>query len=297
MLSILIPTYNYNISALVEKVHKQVKQLDVTFEILCYDDGSTDKNVIAANEEINSLENTKYIILEKNIGRSAIRNLLAKEASFDWLLFLDADVLPKNDDFIALYLKSITEKSQVIYGGILYTEKKPNNNHLLRWVYGRKREALPTEKRNKDIYLSFLTLNFLIKKDVFKQVSFDEDIPNLRHEDTLFSYHLKLNTINIAHIENPAYHLGLEKSSTFLNKSIESVDALKLFLKQDLIPENYTLITRVFFKLKKVRLHYLLAFIYKTFKGFFENNLLSKKPSLYVFDLYRLSYLCYLYTK
>ena len=128
-------------------------------------------------------------------------------------------------------------------------------------------------------------------------MSFDEEIPNLRHEDTLFSYHLKLNSINIEHIENPTYHLGLEESSTFLNKSIESVDALKLFLKQDLIPENYTLITRVFFKLKKVKLHYLLAFIYRAFKGFFKKNLLSKKPSLYVFDLYRLSYLCYLYTK
>lgn len=297
MLSILIPTYNYNISALVKKVHNQVKLLDVTFEILCFDDGSTDKNIITANEKINKLENTKYVILEKNIGRSAIRNLLAKEASFDWLLFLDADVMPKNDDFITTYLKSISEKSQVIYGGILYVEKKPLKNHLLRWVYGREREALTTEERNKDIYLSFLTLNFLIRKDTFKVVSFDEEIPNLRHEDTLFSYHLKLNSINIEHIENSTYHLGLEESSTFLNKSIESVDALKLFLKQDLIPENYTLITRVFFKLKKVKLHYLLAFIYRAFKGFFKKNLLSKKPSLYVFDLYRLSYLCYLYTK
>ena len=32
MLSILIPTYNYNISALVEEVYKQIKQLDVAFE-------------------------------------------------------------------------------------------------------------------------------------------------------------------------------------------------------------------------------------------------------------------------
>ncbi|WP_055443070.1 glycosyltransferase family 2 protein [Lacinutrix himadriensis] len=296
MLSILIPTYNYNISALVAEVYAQIKELDVAFEILCYDDGSKDESIIAANKEINSLENTKYHILEKNIGRSAIRNLLAKDAKFEWLLFLDADVLPKEKDFIATYLKSITNTSQVIYGGILYSEKKPDKNHLLRWAYGRKREALPTLQRNKNVYLSFLTLNFLIKKEVFNVVSFDEDIPNLRHEDTLFSYHLKLKQIKIEHIENPTYHLGLEESSLFLKKSIESVDALHLFLKQNLIPKDYTLITKVFFKLKKVKLHYMFAFIYKVFKGSFDKNLLSKKPSLYLFDLYRLSYLCYLHT-
>ena len=295
MLSILIPTYNYNISALVAEVYAQIKQLDVAFEILCYDDGSTDKDIISANKEINNLENTKYHILEKNIGRSAIRNLLAKEAKFAWLLFLDADVLPKENNFIASYLKSITTTSQVIYGGILYNEKKPDNDHLLRWTYGRKREALSTSKRNKNSYLSFLTLNFLIRKDVFNVVTFDEDIPNLRHEDTLFSYHLKLNKINVAHIENPTYHLGLEESSVFLRKSIESIDALHLFLEQNLIPKNYTLITKVFFKLKKVKLHYLLAFIYRNFKRSFDKNLLSKKPSLYLFDLYRLSYLCYIH--
>ena len=297
MLSILIPTYNYNISALVAEMHTQIKQLEVAFEILCYDDGSTDKNIISANKEINSLENTKYHILEKNIGRSAIRNLLAKEATFEWLLFLDADVLPKENNFIATYLKSISKTSKVIYGGILYDENKPDNNHLLRWTYGRKREALPTSKRNKNIYLSFLTLNFLIRKDVFNHVSFDENIPNLRHEDTLFSYHLKLKNIKVEHIENPTYHLGLEESSLFLKKSIESVDALHLFLKQDLIPKNYTLITKVFFKIKKIKLHYFFAFIYKNFKEYFDKNLLSKKPSLYIFDLYRLSYLCYLHTQ
>ncbi|MBU2939653.1 glycosyltransferase family 2 protein [Lacinutrix sp. C3R15] len=296
MLSILIPTYNYNISALVNEVYCQIKKLDVSFEILCYDDGSTDINIINANKEINKLENTKYVLLEKNIGRSAIRNRLAKDAKSEWLLFLDADVLPKDNNFISTYFKSITKTSQVIYGGILYDENKPGNNHLLRWVYGRQREALPTAERKKNIYLSFLTLNFLIKKEVFNLVTFDEKIPNLRHEDTLFSYHLKLKKIKVEHIKNPTYHLGLEKSSMFLKKSIESVDALHLFLEQNLIPKNYTLITRVFFKLKGLKLHYLFAFIYKNFKSSFEKNLLSKKPSLYIFDLYRLSYLCFLYT-
>ncbi|WP_159018212.1 glycosyltransferase family 2 protein [Algibacter sp. L3A6] len=296
MLSILIPTFNYNITLLVETVHVQTKTLNVPFEILCYDDGSTNNEIITENKKIENLENTTFKILEKNIGRSAIRNLLAKEANFEWVLFLDADVLPKNDDFIASYLKHITKTSQVINGGILYTEKRPMDSELLRWFYGKKREALSTDKRNKKPYLSLLTLNFLIKKNVFKTVSFDEDIPNLRHEDTLFSFHLKTNNINVKHIENPTYHLGLEESRVFLKKSLESVDAIYLFLNQGLIPNNYTLITKVFFQLKKAKLHYALASTFTTFRSSFERHLLSKKPSLYLFDIYRLSYLCYLDT-
>lgn len=295
MLSILIPIYNYNIISLVEVVHAQITKLNIPFEISCYDDGSTNQSIISANKTVDNLAHTSYHILTENIGRSAVRNLLAKNSKFEWLLFLDADVFPKDPDFISKYLNAISETSQVIYGGILYREEKPNQSNLLRWVYGNEREALSATERNKNKYLSFLTLNFLIKKSVFYSVSFNEDIPNLRHEDTLFSYKLKLKNINVEHIENPTYHLGLEESNHFFNKSIASVDAIYLFLTQELIPNDYTKITRVFFKVKKFGGHYLLAFIYKLFKDSFKRNLLSKKPSLFIFDLCRLSYLSTLF--
>lgn len=297
MLSILIPTYNYDITHLVQEIHEQVSKLDIPYEIRCYDDGSTNETIITSNKTINNLVHTSYHILTNNVGRSAVRNLLAKDAKFGWLLFLDADIIPKNKNFIATYLDAISPKSEVIYGGILYTKEKPNQSHLLRWVYGREREALPTPFRQKNSYVSFLTLNFLIKKTVFSKVSFNEDIPNLRHEDTLFSYNLKTKNILVEHIENPTYHLGLEESDHFLKKSLESVDALYLFLNQKLIPKDYTKITRVFFKLKKFGLHYILAFMHSIFEGYFNRNLLSKKPSLFIFDLCRLTYLCKLYAK
>lgn len=297
MLSILIPVYNYNITSLVEEIHEQITKLNIAFEIRCYDDGSTNQTIIDANISINNLENTTYLIFKKNIGRSAIRNLLAKEASFEWLLFLDADVFPKNSNFISKYLTSIKPTSEIIYGGILYAKEKPYSTHLLRWFYGNQREALSSKKRNKNPYISFLTLNFLIKKSMFSSVSFNENIPNLRHEDTLFSYNLKLKNIKVDHIENPTYHLGLEDSELFFKKSMQSVDALYLLLKQGLIPKNYTKITRIFFKLKRFGFHYVLALIYRPFEKYFKENLLSRKPSLFIFDFCRLSYLCYLYTQ
>ena len=40
MLSVLIPTYNYNAFFLVDKIHQQLILAQIAFEIICFDDGS-----------------------------------------------------------------------------------------------------------------------------------------------------------------------------------------------------------------------------------------------------------------
>ncbi|WP_179333230.1 glycosyltransferase family 2 protein [Winogradskyella costae] len=297
MISVLIPVYNYNISELVSEVHRQLTTSEIPFEILCYDDCSNNIEFQDYNNGINTLLHCEYHILPKNIGRSAIRNKLAQNAKYDWCLFLDADVMPKNDNFIHSYLKSIAEDSEVIYGGILYQEERVDDAQLLRWIYGNKREALSANERQKNIHLSFLTLSFLIHKRIFNTVRFNEEIPNLRHEDTLFSYNLKQANIRIEHIENPVYHLGLEDSKTFLKKSLDSVEAINLFINQDLLPSNYTRITNIYSKIKNNIISKILAYTYYKYDKAFKKNLLGKAPSLLIFDIYRLSYYCTLKSK
>lgn len=294
MLSILIPTYDYDISTLVESIHSQVVQTGIVFEILCLDDHSNDKETIRNNERINTFSNASYTVLPKNIGRSRIRNLLAQKATFDWLLFLDADVIPVNSDFISKYINAISTEKEVIYGGILYQEEKPKQENVLRWVYGKEREALSVQQREEALYLRFLTLSFLIKKDVFQRVKFNEDIPNARHEDTLFANDLKHAEVHMTHVHNPVYHLGLDTSKEFIRKSMESVEVLIVFLKNGLIEYNDILITKVFGRLKKVGINHVLSLFYGWFGNYFEKNLLSNNPSMFIFDLYRLTYLCYL---
>ncbi|KQO33137.1 glycosyl transferase [Flavobacterium sp. Leaf82] len=295
MLSILIPVYNYNIFPLAETLYNQVLRCNISFEIICLDDGS--EIFLTDNEKINQFENCTYFILEKNIGRSAIRNLLAKKAIYENLLFLDADTIPVENDFISTYISQITNTEKVIYGGILYKNTKPSSDQLLRWIYGTKREALPTLERNKNPYISFLTLNFLISKSVFLKVRFNENIPNLRHEDTLFSFELMQNKIEVVHIDNPVFHLGIEDSQTFLRKSEEAVIGLKNLVDSRLISSDYVRLSQYFQIIKKYYLQPLFAFGFKILKPFFLKQLLSKKPSLFLFDVYRLGYYCTLKTK
>jgi glycosyltransferase involved in cell wall biosynthesis len=290
MLSILIPVYNYNVLPLASELIKQCNSYGITFEIIFLDDAS--QKFVIENERINLFENASYSILEKNIGRSAIRNLLAEKAVYENLLFLDADTFPAHADFLSVYISQISNTQKIVYGGILYESSKPAKKELLRWIYGKEREALSVSERIKNPHLSFLTLNFLIKKNIFSKVRFNENIPNLRHEDTLFSFELKQNQIEVLHIDNPVFHLGLEDSKIFLQKSEEAVLGLKNLIDSNLISPDYVKLAHYFQLIKKYHLVSLTAFGFRIFKPLFKKQLLSAKPSLFLFDIYRLGYYC-----
>lgn len=288
MLSIVIPTYQYNVFELIATLHEQAKSCDIIFEICVYDDCSP--KPVKENEAINTLQNATYKILAKNIGRSAIRNKLAQDANYSTLLFLDADTKIIREDFIKVYLENIHLNTQIIYGGICYQENPPHRNQMLRWHYGNHREALAVHERNKEPHLRFLTLNFLIQKNVFEVLKFNEEIPNLRHEDTLFALDAKKKNIQVAHIDNPVMHLGLESSEVFLHKSMESVDALYQFVEEELIDANETALSKKALSLKNKGLAGFTKACITLGNTVMKKNLLSKKPSLFLFDIYRLGY-------
>ena len=295
MISVLIPTYNYNAFSLVSILHKQLENEKVAFEIICLDDGS--KKFHSENQNINNLTNASYTILEKNIGRSAIRNLLAKKATFENLLFLDSDTIPVNKNFIATYLSEIDTDEKAVYGGVKYQEAKPSKELVFRWIYGKTRESLSAEERKKNQYLCFLTNCFLIKKSVFEQIKFDENLKNWGHEDTLFSYNLQQKKIKILHIENPVFHEGLENTATFLSKTEEALKGLIYLTENGLIDPNYVKLSKSYDWLQKYGLIGFYKLFFKAIKNFSLKQFESKNPSLFLFDLYRLGLFCNLKSK
>lgn len=292
MLSIVIPTFNYNVLPLVQELNAQALAAAIPFEIIVLDDASATTALIAENEKINLLPNCSYQLLPSNVGRSKIRNLLASKAKYNWLLFLDADTFPAHKNFITAYLPHLNAEEKVVYGGIDYQKEQPAKNMLLRWIYGNKREALSAETRSKAPYISLLTLNFAIHKSIFNTVSFNETIPNLRHEDTLFSYDLSKQNSKVEHITNTVYHLGLDTSEVFLKKSEEAIVGLTYLLENNLLAPDYAKVAKYYTKIKQLGLSPLLSFAFKIAKKSFKKNLLGSHPSMLIFDLYRLGYIC-----
>ncbi len=288
MLSILIPVYNYDISRLVGELHRQGTEAAVDFEILILDDASTRPS--PANEALGRLPFVSYSRLPENIGRARIRNRLAAAAAYENLLFLDCDA-EIGCGFINNYLPFCDGES-VVLGGIAYDEEEKNPAYSLRLKYGRKREARPAPEREK--HRSFATFNFLIPASVLKRVGFDERLRGYGNEDTLLGYELCALGVPLYQIDNPALHRGLDENPVFLEKTRQSVANLFRLLREEdyasLLQSSQLL--RSYFRIRKLGLLPTASFLFRLFRRGLEAQLCSPSPSLFLFDLYKLGYLC-----
>ena len=288
MISILIPTYNQDITRLVTDLQHQARESYVDFEIIVMEDGS-DKWV-EQNETITKLEYCKHIVLSQNIGRSAVRNKLADEAKYEHLLFMDCDAEVCSMHFIEKY-ESFCKEDCVVIGGTAYDPKENNPKYSLRLKYGRKREARTALERTKN---NFATFNFLISKSIFNQVRFDESIRGYGHEDMLFGHQVHQLGYEFIQIENPLIHKGLDDNRTFIEKTEEGTRNLFLLYQTGRYPylAQESKLLSTFLRLEKYNLVKLFAFKFDLTKGIFRRLLCSKSPSLLLYDLYKILFMC-----
>jgi len=296
MLSVLIPTYHYNALPLVEAIYKQCISIGITFEIICQDDASLSE-LKTENQKINSLNNCHFTSNNENLGRGRNINAMVSKAKYDYILLMDCDTLPTKVNFIQKYINEIKKEATVVFGGIVYHDEKPNQENLLRWIYGRSRESLAVEQRIKNPYFSILTSNLLVKKSIFQTNPFDENITNYGYEDLVWAKHLKEKSLAITHIKNPTFHLNLETSEIFLKKIHQSIENLLLISNLGLLTPSDNRILGTFEKVSKLGMKGFFSFIYAKFNKTFQANLFSNHPSLFLLDIYKLSYFCFLNKK
>ena len=299
MISILIPVYNFDIRKLVNDLYQQAEDLHVDYEIIVADDKS-ENSFREVNRDIARLNEVNYIELDQNVGRSKIRNKLADFAAYEFLLFMDCDSEIVKSDFLKKYLEYCTPSDFVVYGGRIYDTKPADSQLYLHWVFGKEREEISSDVRAIQPNACFMTNNFLINKVLFNKIRFNEFIRRYGHEDTLFGYELKVNHIDIIHIDNPLIHTGLEKCDDFIRKTQAGLNNLKIIVGQngysnDMI--NDITVLRYYNLLKIFRLRYLFSFIFNGLKPVVIRNLCGKNPKLFVFDFFKLGFLTSLMLK
>ncbi|MEC3907250.1 glycosyltransferase [Tamlana sp. 2201CG12-4] len=285
MLSILIPVYNCDISKLVNELYTQTVECNINFEILAYDDGSR-SSTNSMNEEVNNIKNCTFKALQKNIGRSAVRNLLGFHSKFENLLFIDAGTFPRMKSFIKNYIAQI-ETSQVLVGGMTFCDEPPEKPFKLRWIYTKKRESKS----------GLHSCNFYIKKNLFKDFSFDESLKNYGYEDVLFFETLKTNGIMVKTFYNPVEHYADDTANTFIKKNENAIKNLINLINKGKLNKDKVGISKCYFKLSKFKLCGFIVSIFKLTKPILKYNLNSNYPLLFLYDFYRLGYFCLIKNK
>ena len=281
-LSILIPTYNYDPRQLVSDLQKQLPE---DAEIIVGDDSSLTPTLSKGEGE-----NVRLFRSSHNLGRAGIRNALAREAKGEWILFIDADAQVRSESFIKDYLLPLRGgwEGSVICGGTGNLPSCPRPEVRLRYDYEVKAEKrLTLSYRQKHPYAQFTTFNFMIQRDLFLSVGFDESLKEYGHEDTLFGLELKKRGIPILHIDNKLTHLGLEDAEEYLKKTETALRTLASMPQEQ---KQNVRVSALALSLKHWHLLSIVLLFFRMSKPFLRANLLGKHPSQLLFAFYKLGY-------
>ena len=230
------------------------------------------------------LDNIKYIIRKENVGRAVLRNFLAKEAQYKWLLFIDSDMSIDNDEYMLNYLEQ-DDKFEVIYGGYSLASGDSSN---LRYIYEKNAEkAHMAIKRNCHSYLDLHTANLLISRKVMLNIPFDERIRNYGYEDVLLGKRLKENNIDILHIDNQLVLNNYESNSDYLEKTREGLQTLKMFSNE---LQGYSRLLTINNRISRFHQKWIIKLYWKLRQKYLERKLTSANPNLSTFTIYKLGY-------
>lgn len=287
MLSILIPTYNYDCSALVSQLSKKAEELNDGFEIIVADDASTDKEMRNRVSELASIPDVRIFMNKENKGRAAIRNFMADQARGEWFLFIDADAEVPDEFSLKTYLEAGRE-ADVVCGGLIHPEVNPSPEATLRYRYERNADKRrKAEIRRKNIYAQIATFSIMVRRTVFLAIRFDEQCREYGYEDTLFGSVLEKQKIRVCHIDNPLIHVGLEPNDVYLHKTETALHTLKRIENR---MQDHSALIKCVSKLRRWHLTAIVKCIYKLFRKTLRRNLLSCHPSLKAFAFYKLGY-------
>lgn len=266
VLSILIPVYRYDCTQLVADLHTQGDALGVDYEVIVADD-----------EKL-------------QLGRARVRNHLAETAKGDKLLFIDCDAAIESPRFLKDYLAA-AERAPVVVGGMHHADTLPSPDVSLRYRYEKAADRhRSADERSRHPYACFTTFSFLIDRELFLDIRFDERCTEYGHEDTLFGAELERRGVPVLHIDNPLIHTGLEPNDAFLDKSRTALRSLKR-MEREL--KDHSMLLRAYGRLRRWHLTRPMAWLYARFGTRWERRLTdSRSPSLFLFKLYKLAYYC-----
>lgn len=288
-ISILLPSYNNCCVGLVEELQRQASLVPgLRYEILVADDGSTSRETVEQNRAIDRLPHCRLLLRGENTGRARIRNFLARQSRYRYLLFIDSDRQVACGDYLLRYLRC--GEAAVVYGGttiLPHAENAGPGN--LRWLYetaASKRNS--AARRNEHPSRELCTCNLLIQRQWMERCPFDERFARYGYEDVLLGKQLAANGVTVQHIDNPIGFCAFEPNHDFVRKTEDALRTLRDF-RHDL--QGFSALLHTYERFRRLRLPlWLIRLWHKAFKIRERVNLQGSSPSLLLFKLYKLGF-------
>lgn len=218
-LTICVPSYKDSAIPLLESL-ASLKNID-NCSLVLFDDGSDDEAATQKHMEAIAAfpSPARLITSARNFGRSHARNRLVALAEAEWILLLDADMLPDDAQFLTRYIKAVSRAGQpaLIAGGFSLAQVSPDLMGRLHAIQAAASDCIPASVRNTDPGRYVFTSNILVHRDILSRVSFDDGFVGWGWEDVDWGFRVT-EEFAVHHIENTATHLGLEPDKVLVHK-------------------------------------------------------------------------------
>ncbi|MCW1521115.1 glycosyltransferase family 2 protein, partial [Acinetobacter baumannii] len=206
----------YNASKTICKtLESLIKQNRSDFEVLIIDDGSTDDTYEICRDYINQKENFK-LIKQKNKGVSSARNLGLRNASGDYIVFMDADDILSNTAINEIYNHLYKNDSEIIFFD--YYVKIENEEKYIKSLNSLQKDALLKDIM-KGVMRGFVW-NKIFKRNFIldNRLSFNEKLKYCEDEEFL------LDAIwfskEISYLERGLYYY-IQHENSFTNQKMD----------------------------------------------------------------------------
>ncbi|MEM7327783.1 MAG: glycosyltransferase [Pseudomonadota bacterium] len=225
LISICVPTWRDSADALLGTLTRMSGADQCT--LLIYDDGSHDPALVRqlTRQIMRFPGPARLIHAPKNRGRSHARNRLFALAETEWILFLDADMQPDDEDFLNRYLDAVDAQADpaVVAGGFSLKHASPTRQTRLHAAQSLASECHPAAIRAQSPGRYVFTSNILVHRTILAEMTFDRGYQGWGWEDVDWGLRVA-ERFPIFHIDNPATHLGLDPDAALIDKYRQSVD-------------------------------------------------------------------------
>lgn len=289
-LSILIPVYNDDASSLVQALVAEAQNVTgLDYEIIVYDDGSTDAHCIEANNRLALLPGCFYVSEPHHHCRASMRNSMLHQGRYEWCLMIDARLRPANADFISRYINAKVSDCGAVCGGVVVdggdnTKKLYHENLRFRYEKHAERHHSVDARRQRP-YQSFRTTNIMLRRSVLQHTPYDERIIGYGYEDVMLGRDLERAGIEVLHIDNPVAYTSFESNANYLAKLDEALYTLRSFSNE---LRGYSPLLNLTENLKNWHLLWMLRGFHRVFIRLEHRILIGKHPKLFILKLYKL---------
>lgn len=209
-ISVIIPTYNTEqyIKDCIDSILNQTYQ---NFEIIVINDGSTDNTL----EVLNGIKDKRISVKTiENSGQGVARNLALKEATGDYIAFIDSDDFIEPVTFEVALKRILEDESDLVYFDWKYYYQKTEKYGYVSKEEFFHKKVLENEECKELLKIQhYFTVNKLYKKSFLLEnnIKYGE---RYIYEDVPFWVKVCMNANKVSVIHSPLYSVRTNETST-----------------------------------------------------------------------------------